>query len=668
MTRPDRRPPLTVLLLLALTTATAMASQDDGSVDAAPEPLPLVDQTTVVADGDLFVLSVGPSALDTTDLTVAVELFPAVDATNTSFQPGDDAPIVSAEEVTASEVLVSGAGAVTVRVPVGGAGGGQLVAPGPGVYPLRLTLTDGDGASGRVSTTLVVAASTPDAAGSSTVGIVMEVGADAIGVAEATALLAARPTLVATVILRRDAVELLEENAGLLTAFGAALGQRPLVVGTAAPLDPSALVGAGRADGYRGSHLAMQRRVAALSLPVDPAATIVETPLTLDGSRLLGELGVRTAIAPVGGAPVGAERWPVATGFVQPDPGQGLFVVGTDAERFASIASSAADDAHQAHELLASIVLDRSTAPDRPHAVVVGGLHRFSDPGSVLDVLTAEASDAVLDRASVTDVGFQAMAGTGGAVALRESPAVDLSAVGDQLARVEALLVRYEAFHADGSAPPAEYRERLLDALRSDLDPAARSAALDGVAAELTAAFEAISLPGNQTVTLAARSAPLPVAVENRADGARRVLVRLTSDEIALDETDLIVTVPPGTGAVDLPVRTRSLGASPVTITFLSPDGAQVLSTTRFQVRSTAVPGLGLALSAVGVAGLALWWSVSVRRERRADRSQDDDGQQGSHGAGPDHIDGGSSIDLRRRYQETRAGAPPGTVDAGGSV
>ena len=75
--------------------------------------------------------------------------------------------------------------------------------------------------------------------------------------------------------------------------------------------------------------------------------------------------------------------------------------------------------------------------------------------------------------------------------------------------------------------------------------------------------------------------------------------------------------VEPGTSSVDVNVEVRSLGLSPLEVSIWTPDGKQQLALTTFEVRSTAVPGLGLLLSAIGIVLLCSWWWVDNRRRSK---------------------------------------------------
>ena len=679
-----RRLPM-LLLLLALAPLTAMGTQADGDeatngadedAERAPEVLDLKDRTPVVWPGGLFVVTVAPSVLDPSDLTVTAQLLPPLDPSadgqapdDQDDQTGDSAGLGESElgdtaNVVAADVLVAADGDVTIRMPVSAAAGdGALVVDEPGLYPVRIGLTDGDGLRAEVETLMLVPPPA-DAGPRPTLALLLEVGEGGHDPETAAVLLAEHPDLNLMVALQRDAVLALRNDPDLAESFRSALGPRPVVVGTSVPLDASALAAVGRSDIYREAHLDMQRMVGELTLPVDTASTIIEAPLTAEGVGLLSELGVTTTVTVGTTQGPSRERWPTVTGMTATGAATPLLAVGTDAGRATTQVAAGSDPTRQAETLLALLVL----APSPVGApVALGATARLDDPSAALHMLEAAAEAEALELVSITDPRFRTLVPAAGAVALQAQPEDDLSGASEALARVDSAMTRHEQFHAGGSRSPSHFRAVLTEALRNDVSDTTRLATLERIESEIARDFSSISLPGNQPVTLAARTAPLPVAVLNESDGPRNVLVRLTSDKISLTEPDLVVAVPPGGGVVELPVRAGSLGASPVVVTLLSPDGSTVLATTRFQVRSTAVPGLGLLLSALGVGALALWWWFSARKTRRTSPPDHDDGPEGEK-PGPDApTDGRAGLQLPAVAVEPRTASDPAPVAAAGT-
>ena len=196
------------------------------------------------------------------------------------------------------------------------------------------------------------------------------------------------------------------------------------------------------------------------------------------------------------------------------------------------------------------------------------------------------------------------------------APATDLGPIAESLTGVQDLLSTYDGFYDNGRDSPAELRARVARALAVDRSGGERSDELAEVAKLLNAELLIISLPDDQRVTLAARRAPIPLTISNKASGRRNVLLTFRSANVTVTENNKLITVDPGENAIDVEVEARALGESPLVVTVRTPDGRHVLDTTQFRVRSTAVPGLGLAISAAGLVGLGIWWYVSIKRNR----------------------------------------------------
>jgi hypothetical protein len=65
-------------------------------------------------------------------------------------------------------------------------------------------------------------------------------------------------------------------------------------------------------------------------------------------------------------------------------------------------------------------------------------------------------------------------------------------------------------------------------------------------------------------------------------------------------------------------VRVRTSGAFTMVVEVTSPDQSIVLDTSTFDIRSTAISGVGLVLSAGAGLFLAVWWAKHWRSARRS--------------------------------------------------
>jgi len=270
----------------------------------------------------------------------------------------------------------------------------------------------------------------------------------------------------------------------------------------------------------------------------------------------------------------------------------------------------------------------------------------FGDP-EVLDVLlTVLGETAAAGTSPATDPSSRPFTLLGLVDAAREraeaelppagAPATDLGPAADSVASVQDLLSTYDGFYADGRDSPADLRARLARALAVDQSADERSRELGQIAKLLGDELISFSLPPDQSVTLAARRAPIPLTIENGTSGRRNVLLSFRSANVTVTENNRLIAVAPGTSSIDVEVEARALGESPLVVTVRTPDGRHVLSSTRFRVRSTAVPGLGLAISAAGLVGLALWWYISIKRNRANGGRRGRRGGGGPDPGGPD--------------------------------
>ena len=80
----------------------------------------------------------------------------------------------------------------------------------------------------------------------------------------------------------------------------------------------------------------------------------------------------------------------------------------------------------------------------------------------------------------------------------------------------------------------------------------------------------------------------------------------------------LTPNLPPGTTTLDVPVRVRTSGAFTLDVEVTSPDESIVLDTSTFDIRSTAISGVGLVLSVGAGLFLAVWWAKHWRSARRS--------------------------------------------------
>ncbi len=481
----------------------------------------------------------------------------------------------------------------------------RILVPDAGIYPVVVEIRGPDGPVASVATQLIRLPEEAPTVQQQPVSMVLGIGATGLTTEVAIELLEDHPSAPLTVSLDETGLAALERSTELADRFRTALAGRPVIGPNDLDLDPSALAEIGQGRLYSPVLGQSRARVALLGLVPAEHAILFDGALTEDGASLLVQSGVTTVIDETIDADAG--------GLMATSDGN-LAVVPIDADLTAELREDEFT-AVRAHRLLAELSLRGILALDeQPAAVVLGG------PNS--GALSAMALDVVLDAFEpsgfLESVGLNEELGLGGSVRPDERPTQDLRPLADQVATVLDELATYQGFYISGGSEPDSLRGRAVAALGRELDPASRSAALTQIGAELDAAFSVVSLPDFQAVTLAAQQSVIPLAIHNDASGGRNVMLRFESDKVEVPADGTVLAVGPGASSLDIDVIARSVGLSPMDVVILTPDGRRELARTRFQVRSTAVPGLGLLLSGAALSMLAVWWAKSILRERRS--------------------------------------------------
>jgi hypothetical protein len=221
----------------------------------------------------------------------------------------------------------------------------------------------------------------------------------------------------------------------------------------------------------------------------------------------------------------------------------------------------------------------------------------------------------------------------------------DVSGAASDLRLNESLLSSYTEMVAPATAPVATLRTVLDAAMSATLDDDSRRTYTDTVFDIVSTGSADFAVLETSRITLATRSATLPVEIRNDQTLPINVVVRVASDKLRFpggDELQLILE--PGINQIELPVETAASGDARIQIAVTSPDGRLDLASGAVDIRSTAVSGLGLVVSLVSLAVLLTWWArtiARVRRQRRAASvSSDPATDTGPEGASADAPEG----------------------------
>jgi hypothetical protein len=291
---------------------------------------------------------------------------------------------------------------------------------------------------------------------------------------------------------------------------------------------------------------------------------------------------------------------------------------------------STGDPRLDAHHLLADLALLYFQQPGIPRGVAVSlpDDPALIPPAFLATVLEGIGTAPMLEAGTVDDLlehadpvrvgGSDDRSGSTLTRRLRTRPPPDL---GSYLADLEETRQRLAPYLAmAGDAPPAVVSELLEISADRRLGDDERSAYLQGALDQVSDLGDAVAMPGQPSVTLTSRQGVIPVEVVNRADDPVRVMVRLDSDKLDFPDGDhRVVALDPGPNRLEWEVRTRASGAFPVDLVVTSPDEVLELGRTRFTLRSTAVPGIGIALSGLAALFLAIWWARHWHSSRKTD-------------------------------------------------
>jgi hypothetical protein len=146
-----------------------------------------------------------------------------------------------------------------------------------------------------------------------------------------------------------------------------------------------------------------------------------------------------------------------------------------------------------------------------------------------------------------------------------------------------------------------------------------RPAYVERVNAALSSLDSAVSLPDQFRITLTSRTSTIPVNITNNLNQPLKVRIEFDSGQLEFLDGDVVNReLPPGVTRLDVRVRALTSGAFPMGITVRSPDSSIELDRTTFDIRSTAVTGVGLVLSIGAGLFLAVWWARHWRNSRRS--------------------------------------------------
>jgi hypothetical protein len=515
------------------------------------------------------------------------------------------------EPIPLDQLPRDGDGRLVLRIPVRSLplphGDPQRVyLPGPGVYPLQFEVTgpDGNQVASAVSHLIRLPGETAEIE-PVPVAVALRVGrSGGLTVAEAVELLERFPTTPMTVLVDHTAVgDAAIEEPDLVERFARAVEGHQIGAINPVALDVAALAEIGHLELFdRVRRDGAKRLEEHLGRPVDTDVALLGDLPTAAAADHLAAAGVRVLLGPTG-----TREGTLATIWGP------ITVLGPDEDLMQALGNPTAN----AYDALARLAVRFGAGDTRPVLFSIDRASGVTDTELSI-VLTGLAQPGIMTPVPVAAVASRADR----RLVPAERPRQDLRPTAALLEATLSDLDQYTAFYVNGPEPPSHLAEQVIAALATDVAPQRRTARLASVRADITRAFEVISLPEGRTVNLAATTSPLPLTLTSTAPGTRRVLIRFESDKLTFPFEAggaRLVDVEQGTSSFDFVVESRSIGVSPLDVVVSTPDGSRELARTRFTIRSTAVPGLGLLLSGAALVFLVGWWIVHATHRTRLD-------------------------------------------------
>jgi hypothetical protein len=124
-------------------------------------------------------------------------------------------------------------------------------------------------------------------------------------------------------------------------------------------------------------------------------------------------------------------------------------------------------------------------------------------------------------------------------------------------------------------------------------------------------------MPEDRSITLTAREGDIPVTITSRLGYPVRVVLQVSGRPVEFpDGTSQELELRRENTTSRFAVRAPSSGSFPIRIRLTTPAGDLTVASSRFTVRSTAISGVGTALSIGAALFLVVWWGNHLRGRR----------------------------------------------------
>jgi Family of unknown function (DUF6049) len=671
------------IVLVGLGAATAPATAGGATAAAARQAAPaleLVGQPAFVHRGEPYTVDVdvtGAPTGATLDMVVHELL-----QSRQQFRTTLEGELGDVEHRVEQQPVTGAAGAASIGFTVGGSG---TDLPSRGVYPVEVRLRDAGGEP--IATTVTYLSYLPDdtpeflpldvavlvdIAGppalqpsgayepeAGTVDRVRERVQLAHDTAGVPLTLAPRPETVEALANRSIPEAALVEQLAEAAA-GMPVLARPFVDVDLGALQRSDLLSEANQQADGGANVVRSR----LAVEPTPGIWLSGPTFGAESSQVAVDLGINRAIVP----PTAVDRGegdddefdPPPTAPVQLGDGGPLTMV-TDTALADHLTNG--DGMVDAHRFIAELTSAWIEAPADHRGVVVHLPADAEIDPAVLAVALRALGDGQAVRAVPVEQIFDVPAPENGPATVSPTPVTsgpDLDGIAPTVRAVRSSISGVGAL-LDDPATAQSLEHSVLLSTGTDTPDDQRAAYVQRAEAALDSVQGAVTLPDAFRITLTSRSSSIPVTLTNNTDRPLSVRVELDSDQLEFPDGDVLTPVlAPGTTRIEVPVRTRTSGAFTLDVTVTSTNRAIVLDTSTFDVRSTAISGVGLVLSVGACLFLAIWWARHWRNTRRSRQLMPADAV--TPAAGTPVLDESAALGAAMDAEPS----PPATRNAGG--
>ena len=201
---------------------------------------------------------------------------------------------------------------------------------------------------------------------------------------------------------------------------------------------------------------------------------------------------------------------------------------------------------------------------------------------------------------------------------LQPNPAPDLSGRAADIATTKGTLDAYASMLTPSSTPITAYETLLRAAASSNLTDQQANAYTQTIFDTILVGTSNISIEPSERITLTDRRATLSLTVRNGQPIPLNVDLLFSAEKLRFvggERTSR--TLQPGDNEVTMEVETLASGDSRISVAITSPGGQLELTEGTIGIRSTALSGLGLVISAIALAVLGGWWMQTIWRVKR---------------------------------------------------